>query len=435
MVRVLSKIGMIAGAVLVLLLIVTALLAGVLAEHGWEVQNFERQLEGPSQQHPFGTDRLGRDVYSRILHGLGTTLGAGALAMVMALAVGAILGAAAQWLGSVARSAVVCIARFISAGPGILLVFLIPAVRGPGAILITAVAIAIVLIPGFTRVFGGVVLCLKNADALGALGLIAAQMSLSMSMAVLAHAALGFIGLGTQPPTPELGALIAESRSFLRTHPNFVINPGLVLAFTAFAFNVLGESLNSAVLAKESGKNAAAGGAVPAYGYPESFYPSDTAEYPHYSSEDEAAQPGTMQYAEDPASVAAPASDLASAPPPAPPIEDSPPAEPAREFTPPPTPVVAPAPEIAPVPMAAPVPVSTPAPASMVAPVPVPAPAPIPAPVPAPTPAPTPAPAPILTNVPEAVKPAPPDECPDCGEPLKGGNHYFCPNCGKDLTN
>ena len=266
MIRILSSIGTIAGAILVILLIALALFPSVLTEFDPMVTDIGTQLTPPSQQHPFGTDNLGRDIQARLLYGLGESLGVSAIAMLMALIVGGVLGIAAGWFGEVVNNAVVSFARFLSAGPSILLMIVIAATGGGK--LIIAMGIAVVLLPGFIRVFGGVASCIKNKDAVSSLGLAIARISLSMALAVLLYAGLGFLGfgvqmpqLGVQMPQPELGNMISAAYQYMREYPSQVLYPGLTLAAIALPFNILGESLNALLLSRETRKRAAAGGA------------------------------------------------------------------------------------------------------------------------------------------------------------------------------
>ena len=284
MVRKSTKIGIIAGAVLVALLIVTILLSFTVTWEAVTSNNVSNRLSPPSQQHLFGTDNLGRDMLSRVIYGIRISLSMGVIATLIALAAGAILGAAKECLGKLVGTAVVCISRFLSAGPAILLIVIIPTTFGQAppftaAGIAAASGIALVLIPGFIRVFGGVVLCIKNRDAKSTAGVIIARISRSIALAVLIYSALGFLGFGVPAPIPELGGLISASRDSLRNAPWLVVYPGLALTFIVLSLNILGESLNSAVLAVESGRLKAMSDAVPLDGYPA----YDTADYPQPS--------------------------------------------------------------------------------------------------------------------------------------------------------
>ena len=254
MVRILSKIGVITGAVLIVMLTVTALFANILTEHNPIATNIQEQLSPPSRQHPYGTDNMGRDNQTRVFHGFRTTLGASSLSVLTALILGGALGLLAGGCGSTIYRAIILLARFLSAGPGILLILAI-AYRWGSPALHMALGIPIVLIPGFIRVFSGLMLCKKDNNAKKLFGVVIAQISLGMAMAVLVCAGLGFIGLGAQPPTPEFGTMLASGIMYFRNAPWLVAYPGFALAVAALSFCILGESLNALLLAGESNGN------------------------------------------------------------------------------------------------------------------------------------------------------------------------------------
>ena len=149
---------------------------------------------------------------------------------------------------------VILFARFLSAGPGILLVIVI-AFKGGASNLSLSLGIPAVLIPGFIRVFSGLKLCLKGNSVKKPLGMVIAQISLSMALAALVCAVISFVGLGIQAPTPEFGNIISEGRQYLRHASWLVVYPGLALALSALSFFILGESLNASLLSGESEEN------------------------------------------------------------------------------------------------------------------------------------------------------------------------------------
>ena len=258
----LSQIGVIIGAILIVLLLIIAVLAGIISKNDPIQQSIQNTLEGPSAQHPFGTDRLGRDIFSRVLYGLRANLGVGALAVLIALVIGAILGGAGGLLelfagtpGKAINNIITIFARFLSSGPSFLLLLAIAGSHISATVPIT-IGIALILIPGFIRIASGAVLCGKEMRATGIIGMVLAKISLSMALAVLAYSILGFFGLGMQPPMPELGAMVSEGRSYLRASPTSIIYPGLLLVVTVLSFNILGESLNSSLIGKADRKRA-----------------------------------------------------------------------------------------------------------------------------------------------------------------------------------
>ena len=256
MIKSLSIAGIIISSLLILLLIITALFAGILTGYDPILQNLQDRFSPPSSQHLFGADSFGRDVLTRVLYGFRSSLGVGALSILIALIIGALLGIAAGSTGSVIYSVIITAARFLSAGPGIILTILMAVwSRSP---LGCAIGIAIILIPGFIRVFSSIISYKKAGDILL---VIIAQMALSMALAVLLYAGLSYIGLGAQPPTAEPGLMIAHGIRYLRNGPHEAVIPGIALVLTALSFNILGESLNTYVLTKEKDEPSPAGSA------------------------------------------------------------------------------------------------------------------------------------------------------------------------------
>ena len=249
-----SHIGVIAGAALILIMVILAVFAGSVSKYDPISTDVSRSLEFPSSRHLFGTDRLGRDVFSRVLHGLREDLKVGVFAVLLALVGGSILGVLstlleqhAGILGKAVSNCITMYARFISAGPGILLLIAIVTFRF-GSTVMMVIGIALVLVPGFIRVIGGIFKRRKNTITLGIAGIVCAIISTNMALAIMLFAAMGFLGLGIRPPMPELGALIAEGRNHLRNASYAVIYPGMTLFVALAAFYLFGESLNISFL-------------------------------------------------------------------------------------------------------------------------------------------------------------------------------------------
>ena len=244
-----SLAGVIVGLILVGLLIISAIFASVLTGYDPVSSNIQARFSPPSLQHPFGADSLGRDMFSRVFYGLRTSLGISFLASIIALIVGGALGLAAAFAGGFVDKVVTSLMRFLGAGPGILLAIVI-ATKSPGAMNL-ALCAAILLLPGFARNLRGVVLYLINCNkkekgyVWNAIGTILARVSLSITLSVMVVSALGFIGFGVQPPTPEFGALISTGREYLRMASFLITFPGLFLTFTVASFGILGGSLST----------------------------------------------------------------------------------------------------------------------------------------------------------------------------------------------
>ncbi len=253
------------GMTVVLLFIGIALAAPLLAPYSPSEQFNGAELRPPSSTHLFGTDQLGRDLLSRIIFGTRASLTVGVLAVSMGATVGVLTGLLAGYLGGWIDALIMRTYDALLAFPGVLLAIAIVAVTGPG-ILNVAVAIAIAQMPADARLTRAIVLSQRERDyvlaarSLGASrGRIMArhvlpntvppllvQLSLAMGVAVLAEAALSYLGLGTQPPTPSWGGMLSDSRPFLRQAAWYGIWPGVVLALLLIALNCLADALRHA---------------------------------------------------------------------------------------------------------------------------------------------------------------------------------------------
>ncbi len=228
--------------------------------------NLEESRQAPSSQHLFGTDRLGRDMLRRIAHGARISLLVGLAVVAGASAMGVTLGMLSGYLGGSADTIIMRVMDVLLAFPGILLAIAIVAVRGPG-LLNTMLAVAVVGIPGYARVMRSMVLSLREREYVlaarmvgtrdrrimfrhifpNSLSPLIVQMTLGIGGAILFAAALGFLGLGAQPPLPEWGAMISDGIPFLRTDPHMVFFPGIVIMITVLGFNLLGDGLRDAL--------------------------------------------------------------------------------------------------------------------------------------------------------------------------------------------
>jgi peptide/nickel transport system permease protein len=228
--------------------------------------NLAESRQPPSAQHFFGTDRLGRDMLRRIAHGARISLTVGLAVVAGASAMGVTLGMLSGYLGGKADTVIMRVMDVLLAFPGILLAIAIVAVRGPG-LLNTMLAVAVVGIPGYARVMRSMVLSLREREYVVAARMVGTrdrrimfrhifpnsmsplivQATLGIGGAILFAAALGFLGLGAQPPLPEWGAMISDGIPFLRTDPHMVFFPGFAIMITVLGFNLLGDGLRDAL--------------------------------------------------------------------------------------------------------------------------------------------------------------------------------------------
>jgi len=229
--------------------------------------NLSMKLKPPSWEHPFGTDHLGRDVLVRVVHGAPISLRVGLAAVAFGLLVGTFLGMIAGFFRGALDSLIMRLMDIMLAFPATLLAIAIVAMRGPG-LNNTMFAIGIVSVPGYARIARAAVLALQEREYVSAARAIGAkpmrvlfrhilpngisplvvQATLNLATAVLEAAALGFLGLGAQPPQPEWGAMLSDSYKFLTIGAWWpVLFPGLAIMLTVLGFNLLGDGLRDAL--------------------------------------------------------------------------------------------------------------------------------------------------------------------------------------------
>ncbi|GAA2007432.1 ABC transporter permease [Nakamurella flavida] len=254
------------GAVLILLLVAVALLAPLLAPHDPESVDATQVLGSPSFAHPFGSDALGRDVLSRVLYGfrvsLAVAIGSVAVATLFAVPLGLLAGYFGGWVDTVISRPL----DMVLVLPALLLAVTLIAIIGPGS-LVAALAIAIIYLPILARVMRAGALTttalpfVEGARARGtghlatitrhvlpnSVGALVVQASVLAGFAMQVEAALSYLGLGAQPPTPSLGLMLADGRDVLGQAPWVEIYPGVAIALTVLALNLLGDGLRSAL--------------------------------------------------------------------------------------------------------------------------------------------------------------------------------------------
>lgn len=253
--------GTLVGTVLVVLLLALALAAPLLAGDPL-AQNLGDRLQAPGPAHLLGTDQLGRDVFSRVVMGSRISLYLGFLVVALSLTVGAAVGLAAGVLGGVWDDLLMRLTDIFLAFPALILAMAISAALGP-SLTNVMIAVAAVSWPNYARLMRGQVLSLRGlefvdaARSLGAspgrvawrhllpnsLSPLLVQASFDVGGAILTAAGLGFIGFGAQPPTPEWGAMVSETRNFIVEAPWASTAPALAILVTVLAFNLLGDGL------------------------------------------------------------------------------------------------------------------------------------------------------------------------------------------------
>jgi peptide/nickel transport system permease protein len=264
--RLLRNFAFTAGLILTVSLIFVALAAPLLAPYDPDAQDTARRLEPPSKQHLLGLDDLGRDVLSRILFGARVSLRVGFSVVILASLVGVTLGAVSGYFGGAVDLIVMRICDILLAFPGILLSIALVAVLGP-SLNNVIMALAITGWVGYARLVRGQVLKVREmeyvtaARALGAksprvivlhvlpnvINPVIVMATLGLAGAILAEAALSFLGLGVQPPTPSWGAMLTAGRRYLGLANHLAIFPGIAIMLAVMGLNFLGDGLIDAL--------------------------------------------------------------------------------------------------------------------------------------------------------------------------------------------
>ncbi|WP_221074387.1 dipeptide ABC transporter permease DppC [Agarivorans aestuarii] len=264
--------GAVIGLVFIATMIVVALLASVIAPHS-PIEQYRDALllppfwvEGGTTAHLLGTDDVGRDILSRLIHGAQLSLFIGCLVVTLSLGIGVILGLVAGFFRGYVETIIMRAVDIMLAMPSLLLAIAIVAILGP-SIFNAAMAIAIVSMPHYVRLTRASTIAELNKDYVissrvagaGSLRLmfitilpnctapLIVQATLGFSNAILDMAALGFLGLGAQPPTPEWGSMLADALQFVQRAWWVVTFPGLVILLTVLAFNLMGDGLRDAL--------------------------------------------------------------------------------------------------------------------------------------------------------------------------------------------
>jgi peptide/nickel transport system permease protein len=245
-----------------ILLTAGSLLAPLLAPHDPLRQNLGQDLMRYSSDHPLGTDKLGRDILSRTLHGGRISLLVGITTVTLSLTLGLMVGSLSGYFGGRLDQLLMRLVDILMAFPGLLLAIALTAVLGPG---LDHVILALCLIgwTGYARLVRGEILSLRSRDfvqAAHALGCrprriigrhllpnllppLMIQATFGLAAAIVAEGSLSFLGLGVEPPTPSWGSMLNDGRQFLLVAPHLTTYPGLALMLTVLALNLVGDAL------------------------------------------------------------------------------------------------------------------------------------------------------------------------------------------------
>jgi peptide/nickel transport system permease protein len=277
--RLIRNPGAILGFVFVLVFVIAAIFAPLIATHDPVEQNLlliaNGCCPGPSSDHLFGVDLLGRDLFSRIVYGARVSLLIGVVSVAIGFSIGLVLGAIAGYVGGFVDSVIMRLMDVMLAIPGLLLAIGIVAALGPG-LKEVMIAVGLANVPIFARLLRGSVLAQREADfvlAARAVGIrrptilfahilpnsispVIVQGTLAMATAIIDVAGLGFLGIGLQDPdeTPEWGSMLTEVNEYLQTAPFLALIPGTAIVVSVLGFNLIGDGLREALDPKLRGR-------------------------------------------------------------------------------------------------------------------------------------------------------------------------------------
>ncbi|EFH12502.1 nickel transporter permease [Pseudoroseomonas cervicalis] len=251
-----------AGAIILALLLLMAAFAPWIATHDIYAQDLASRLQPPSAAHWFGTDDLGRDIFSRIVFGARITLYIATLAALIAAPLGLVIGTTAGYLGGWTDTILMRLVDVFLSFPSLVLALAFVAALGPG-IENAVIAIALAAWPPIARLARAETLTVRGSDYIAAVRLqgasrlriivhhvmpmcipsVIVRITLNMAAIILTAAGLGFLGLGAQPPSPEWGAMLSTGRQFVMTSWWIAAMPGCAILLTSLAFNLVGDGL------------------------------------------------------------------------------------------------------------------------------------------------------------------------------------------------
>lgn len=254
------------GLVLFVIFLLACFIGPFFLKFGYNDLDVMNMAKGPSRLHPFGVDELGRDILARILYGGRYSMTMGIFSTAVSILMGIIIGSIAGYFGGQVDNLLMRLMDIIQSLPGMLLTIVLAAVLGAGYFN-TILALAINNIAGPARMLRASMLKVRQSEYIEAaqsincskatiiishllpnsMSPLIIEASMGVATAITMASSLSFIGLGVQPPTPEWGSMLAGSRMYIRTSPHMVIFPGLAIALTVLALNLLGDGLRDAL--------------------------------------------------------------------------------------------------------------------------------------------------------------------------------------------
>ena len=254
------------GLIVVLIFLILAIFANQIAPYDPLERNLAERLEQPSAKHWLGTDQIGRDTLSRLIHGARISLIVGVLVVTIAGGFGVVLGAIAGYFGGIIGAVIMRLMDTLMTVPMMILALAISALLG-GGLKNVVIALGFGLIPGYARMMTSQVLVAKETDyimagrSMGATNArllirhivpncfspILVMITMMMGTTILAEAGLSFIGIGITPPTPAWGSMVTDGRNYLLSNPMLSIAPGVAIMLLVFSFNMVGDGLRDAL--------------------------------------------------------------------------------------------------------------------------------------------------------------------------------------------
>ncbi len=260
-----NKLAVVSMFVLIALVLV-AVLAPVLAPYYYDDQNVANKYAKPSAEHPLGTDKLGRDILSRLIYGTRASLTMGIVAVLIGGLIGIIIGAISGYYGNWVDNLMMRLLDIYQAIPMFLLCVALAAILG-ASLRNAIIALGLGIVPGYARIMRASVMTVRETEYIesaksincgvfriitkhiipNAIGPMIVQLTMGVGSCILSGAALSYIGLGVQPPTPEWGSMISEARAVMRQYPTHAIFPGICIMIAVLACNLLGDGLRDAL--------------------------------------------------------------------------------------------------------------------------------------------------------------------------------------------
>lgn len=260
-----SKTAMIGFAIITILALL-AILAPVIAPYSYDESDFFNTFSGPSKEHWFGTDELGRDIFSRLLYGGRDSLRIGIIAVAISSIIGIALGSICGYFGGIVDTIIMRFIDILQALPGLILAIAIGAALGPGFNNLI-LSLTVSSISGYVRMTRASVMNIRKMEYLEAATAInckhpriiikhilpnafspmIVQMTMGVAGAILMASQMSFVGLGVQPPKPEWGAMLSAGRDYIRDYPHMCIFPGITIMISVLSLNMLGDGLRDAL--------------------------------------------------------------------------------------------------------------------------------------------------------------------------------------------